>query len=667
MRISTILDQIDLGSIALPKFQRGYVWNREQVRSLMYSLYRKHPVGSLLTWITPAETAQARGDGSLPPGSVKLLLDGQQRITSLYGIVRGKPPLFFDGNEQAFTGLYFNIEDETFEFYAPVKMKDNPLWINVTKLMKMGAGRTIMQLIENQDLSEKLKTYAHRLDRLNAIDQIKDIDLHIDEVTGEDKTVDVVVDIFNRVNSGGTKLSSGDLALAKISAGWPAAREAMKACLNKWRNAGYSFQLDWLLRCVNAVLTGKAPFSALRSTRIQTFQQGLQQTEKLVDTLLNLISARLGLDHDRVLGSRYSIPLLARYMAQCGGHLLNHNERDKFLYWYVHTFLWGRYAGSTETTLNRDLTLIEEIEGASDRLISELQQSRVDLRLQPSDFAGWSQGARFYPLLYMMTRVGKATDWDTGVKLSNHLLGYMNRLELHHIFPKSLLYEHGYERSEANAIANFTFLTKETNLLVFNRDPAEYLEDFINKNPGAVESHWIPMDSSLWKIENYRKFLAARRELLANAANNFLDSLLTGVVPETEVPIPVLEREEIVVPGEVQSEEEERKLQEISEWVVQQGLPEGEYLYELTDTTTGEVMAIIDLAWPDGLQEGYSQPVALLLDEDRETIQVVNQAGYKYFTNTEAFRTYVQSDILAMAEIGQKQIREGKDERATGY
>lgn len=647
MKISTILDQIDLGSIALPKFQRGYVWNREQVRSLMHSLYRKHPVGSLLTWITPAETAQARGDGSLPPGSAKLLLDGQQRITSLYGIVRGKPPLFFDGNEQAFTGLYFNIEDETFEFYASVKMRSNPLWINVTELMKMGAGRAIMQLISNQGLSEKLETYAPRL---NAIDQIKDIDLHIDEVTGEDKTVDVVVDIFNRVNSGGTKLSSGDLALAKISAGWPAARDVMKACLNKWRKAGYGFQLDWLLRCVNAVLTGKAPFSALRSTDTPTFQAGLQQTEKLIDTLLNLISARLGLDHDRVLGSRYSISLLARYIAQRGGHLLNHNERDKLLYWYIHTFLWGRYAGSTETSLNRDLTLIEETEGALDRLIGELQQSRVDLRLQPSDFTGWSQGARFYPLLYMMTRVRKATDWDTGVELSNHLLGYMNRLELHHIFPKSLLYRYGYERSEVNAIANFTFLTKETNLLVSNRDPVEYLEEFINKNPGAVESHWIPMDSSLWKIENYREFLAARRELLANAANNFLYSLLTGVVPETEVTISVLEREEIVVPGAVQSEEEERKLQEISEWVVQQGLPEGEYLYELTDTATGEVMAIIDLAWPDGLQEGYSQPVALLLDEDRETIQVVNQAGYKYFTNTEAFRTYVQSDILAMAE-----------------
>jgi len=81
MQIQTILDQIDLGAMALPEFQRGYVWNREQVRGLMYSLYRKHPVGSLLVWATKTENADARGDQALQAGSVKLLLDGQQRIT----------------------------------------------------------------------------------------------------------------------------------------------------------------------------------------------------------------------------------------------------------------------------------------------------------------------------------------------------------------------------------------------------------------------------------------------------------------------------------------------------------------------------------------------------------------------------------------------------------
>ena len=116
MKISTILDQIDLGSMALPTFQRGYVWNRDQVRGLMRSLYRKHPVGSLLVWVTKTEDAVTRGDGSLAPGSVKLILDGQQRITTLYGMIRRKPPKFFEGNAQAFTGLFFNMEEEAFEF-----------------------------------------------------------------------------------------------------------------------------------------------------------------------------------------------------------------------------------------------------------------------------------------------------------------------------------------------------------------------------------------------------------------------------------------------------------------------------------------------------------------------------------------------------------------------
>src|SRR5947209_10127141 len=74
MKVETILSQIELGAIALPEFQRGYVWNRDQVRGLMDSLYRRHPVGSLLVWVTKTENATARGDGTLAPGSVQLLL-----------------------------------------------------------------------------------------------------------------------------------------------------------------------------------------------------------------------------------------------------------------------------------------------------------------------------------------------------------------------------------------------------------------------------------------------------------------------------------------------------------------------------------------------------------------------------------------------------------------
>lgn len=645
MKISTVLDQIDLGSIALPEFQRGFVWNRNQVRELMQSLYRRYPVGSLLVWVTKTEHADTRGEGVLQPGSVKLLLDGQQRITTLYGIVRGKPPAFFDGNVQAFTGLHFNIEEEVFEFYAPVKMKDNPMWFDVTDIMKIGPGKFINTLTERPEYKTNLTEY---LNRLNSIHTIKEIDLHIEEVTGEDKTVDIVVDVFNKVNSGGTKLSKGDLALAKVCAEWPDARQELKALLKKWEKAGYYFKLEWLLRTVNTIVTESAYFSALNDVDVSIIKEGMKKAEKSVDYLLNLISSRLGLDHDRVLGSRYSFPLLASFFSRRGNYLLDAKETGKLLYWYIHTFLWGRYAGSTESILSKDLNILEDSEDPLDGLIKQLRQLRGDLEVRADDFTGWSIGARFYPLLYMLTRVWKAKDWATGIDLSQSLLGNLSSLQIHHIFPKSKLYEKDYKIDEVNALANFTFLTQETNLRVSNINPEEYLEEFAEKHPGVIESHWIPMDRQLWKYENYRDFLAARRELLAKAANDFMDSLLTGKIPGFEEIVKPKEIRPEIIPGGIENVEEERQLQECNTWVKHNGLPTGEFSYELIDEVTGNLVAILDLAWPDGLQEGFSKPVALLLNESYETFSAANKAGFIYFTDVESFRKYVMHDVLSM-------------------
>lgn len=650
MKIETILDQIDLGAMALPEFQRGYVWNRDQVRGLMYSLYRKHPVGSLLVWVTKTENADARGDQTLTPGSVKLLLDGQQRITSLYGLMRGKPPRFFDGNALAFQGLYFNLEEESFEFYLQSKMKDDPLWLSVTGIFTQGAGLTMQKLLQTPALQAKLPFY---LERINRIDNIKAIDLHMEEVTGEDKTVDVVVDIFNRVNSGGTKLSKGDLTLAKICAEWPDARAEMKKRLDKWRKAGYVFKLDWLLRNINAVTTGKSLFSAMKDIDSATFKSGLESTEMVVDRILNLIASRLGLDHDRVLGSRYSVPLMSRFLQQRGGKLQTQAERDQLLYWYIHTMLWGRYSASTESVLATDLEAITaaNASGPGDalkRIIENLRRERSNLKLNESDFAGSSKGNRFYPLLYMMTRVCHAKDWGGGDELSNHLLGHMQRLEIHHVFPKALLYKHGFAKRQVNAIANFTFLTKETNLEISDADPAVYLPKYDKRNPGAIASHWMPTDPKLWKVENYLEFLAERRKLLAAAANAFLESLLSGAFPAQEQvdDTSFIEKAVAYIPGGIADDDEEEKLVRANKWVVKQGLAEGELDYDLFDTESGQQLAVLDLAWPSGLQEGLTEPVALLIDEDSDVEELASQAGFRFFTSVASLRRYVRQEIL---------------------
>lgn len=652
MKISTILDHIDTGFMALPEFQRGYVWNRDQVRGLFDSMYRRHPVGGLLVWATESKTAAHRGDGELAAGIVKLLLDGQQRITSLYGVVRGQAPKFFDGNAKAFTSLQFHLENEAFEFYQPVKMRDDPLWIDVTKLMQggtVGLGQYVTQLSQSPELAPHMGKYVGRLSQLLGI---LEIDLHIEEVTGADKSLDVVVDIFNRVNSGGTKLSKGDLALAKIAADWPEGRDVMRGKLKTWEASGYRFSMDWLLRSVNTVLTGEARFLYLHEKSAEEVQGALARTSKHIESTLNHISDRLGLDHDQVFFGKYAVPVMVRYLDQRqhrGLGPMGDEERDKLLFWYVQAAMWGRFSGSTESAIDQDLEALEAGDRGLDRLLDQLRLWHGSLRAEPGHFTGWSLGARFYPVLYMLTRMGGARDFGDGNELRKHKLGKESQLEVHHIFPKAQLYKRGFSRAEVNALGNFCFLTQATNLRISDRLPEDYFLEAEGKHSGVLASQWIPADSALWKIERYRDFLEARKELLAKELNRRMEDLLHG---DTRWLAHSAEASEAPTPqfaGGIHSDDEEAELESVNKWVAAQGLSEGTLDYDFADPETGEQRTVFDLAWPTGLQEELSEPVALLLNEDASTISMASQAGFKCFTDSLAFRWYVERDILGGA------------------
>jgi len=209
------------------------------------------------------------------------------------------------------------------------------------------------------------KEMVERLTNLIAIFERKELDFSKNRADGDD--------IFNRVNSGGTKLSKGDLALAKICADWPDARDTMKEKIKKWNGAGYSFNLDWLLRSVNTVLTGEAKFQYLDGKSAEEIQTGLDQATKHIDTCLNLISGRLGLDHDRVFFGRFGVPVMVRYLEQRGGGALGAVERDKLVFWFAQAGMWGRFSGSTESFIDQDLAMLEGPDGSLDKLLDQLR------------------------------------------------------------------------------------------------------------------------------------------------------------------------------------------------------------------------------------------------------------------------------------------------------
>ena len=167
------------------------------------------------------------------------------------------------------------------------------------------------------------------------------------------------------------------------------------------------------------------------------------------------------------------------------------------------------------------------------------------------------------------------------------------------------------------------------------------------------------MDRDLWRGENYREFLAARRQLLADAANRLLEDLLAGHSLHGDTASALAstdlegEPEEVVAATtlvDVAGPQEDDEKLECSYWAEENGLPAPHMDFSHVDEGSGEELAVFDLAWPEGLQPGFSQPVAILLDETREVEEAANRAGYRFFTTVEEFKEYVGKTIFPEPE-----------------
>ena len=635
MKVSEILHDIDLGGIGLPTFQRGYVWNRERVMGLMHSLYQGWPTGGLLIWRTSAEDVALRPSGIAPPSSdISILLDGQQRVTSLYGIIRGKPPAFFDGKADAFTGLYFNLETEEFKFYNRRDMGTLPQWISVTDLFRSDAASIALNAAGATSDPEALKKY---LASANKLDSIKEKDFPVELVIGEDKNTETVVEIFNAVNSGGRTLSRGDLTLARIGSKWSDARSEMQRPLVRWEKSDFKHQnpLDWMLRCIVARVAGEAEVDKLDDQPIDAIKSAVHDTEQAVDALLEATSKYLGMD-GKAHSNKNAFPAMVKYLVNNGGDFPDDAAKARILHWYISTSLRGRHSGPVDTIINQDLADLTE----ADPIAALRERERVRLggerEIMPVDFDAVRANARFYLMRHIMPRVLGAQDWMAPDFTPLSELSPGVDLQWHHIFPRAVLQQRLNIRGEAaNNFGNMALITAEANRAIGKREPSDYLVELKNV-PGALESQWVPTDPELWKLENYELFLEERHRLMADAANELLNSLRDGNLPSVFSG---------TVGNTTDADSEEAILAGLNDFVVARGLPSGELGYEIT-TDTGNLLATLDLAWPNGLQDGLSQPVAVLIDEGAPVLRVANNAGFKVFQEPDEFRNYVLRDIL---------------------
>jgi len=210
MKISTILDKIDETQLFVPAFQREYVWKRDDAKQLLDSLIKQYPTGTMLTWETN-KPPELKGPHKYDEkqGAVRILLDGQQRITTLYMLIRGTIPPYYTAPEISVDtrGLHVNVETLELEYYSQKKMEKDSRWRNITAIFQ--------KTVRAKDIYRELEAKGETVDRkredliddnIQAIQNILDRDFP-EQTIPVKASIREAIDIFYKVNASGVALT----------------------------------------------------------------------------------------------------------------------------------------------------------------------------------------------------------------------------------------------------------------------------------------------------------------------------------------------------------------------------------------------------------------------------------------------------------------------------
>ena len=522
-KISEILLSIENDEYTIPEFQRGYVWNSKQVKSFFRSLYLGYPSGSFLIWKTK-EPSKIRGEQK-DSNSIfhQLILDGQQRLTTIYTIFKGETPEWYEGVSLR-TDLYFNLETEEFEYFMQKKMSNKPEWINVSDFLSKGGVTSFISSFKT--MSEENKNYyMENLEVLNKLGAISSYTYYIKEITITD--IEKVVEIFNLVNKTGTTLNESDLALAIITSNWPQVKDKYRVAIEEYKKYNYNFSFNFFTRCINILTTGRGKFtSEIAEVTEEDFEIAWTKLNKILPHLINILRDNAYIDSSDNYNSLYVLYVLVYYLSKNDLNFESVEEANKAIYWLFTSLLWGRFSGSSESFLEKDINVIKET-NSIDGLIDEMHLYRgSSLSLRPDDFALQGIRSRVYNLFYCAIRAQNAKDWtNPAISLYSKNIGYNNKLQMHHIFPKAFLYKklnssNSIHKAMVNEISNMSFITQQSNMSILDKDPALYLPEIPVEQ---LRKQFVPTDPKYYTIENYEEFLEERRKLLCTGLNKFLD------------------------------------------------------------------------------------------------------------------------------------------------
>lgn len=557
-----LVSSIERGELVLPEMQREYVWTGPQVRDLLDSLYRGYPSGVILAWQTSSEvelsdfaikTDQKSLDNPM------LLLDGQQRLTSLSAVIRGVPVTVKRKNKPI--DILFNLEhpdtlsyasevkelvdeDEQIELESPdlvspdaelmkrvserafvlshKKLARLPNWVSVTEIFKTDGDGDILKKAGITNLDDpKFEKYSQRIQQVR---NIKNYTYRLD-ILEKTLSYDEVTEIFVRVNSKGATLRGSDLALAQITAKWKGSLAIIKEAQEKCFHEGFEFSTGFLVKALISFATAQSEFQIVSSLRLESLQEAWKKTLEGLDYAFDFIKKNVGINHHSLLSSPF-IVITTAYWASLRSFKIPENEIATMRKWLLLANAKGRYSrGSSETFLNQDLASLRDGNGPN-QLLENLEQQVGNLFFTEVELRGKTARSGIFKTMFVAFKHDSAKDWWTGLQISPMAAGKKNQIQHHHIFPKKFMADKIPSGSInfLDDLSNLSFIGANTNNRISDSDPAKYLVPIAEKNPAALRLQQVPTDKHLWQASSFNEFLDERRKLLVNRLNAFIES-----------------------------------------------------------------------------------------------------------------------------------------------
>lgn len=570
--LNSLIQNIDLGTIGLPDIQRPFVWKDTKVRDLFDSLYKGYPVGYFLFWEN-ANIDGVKGIGT----DIKqkfanlLIVDGQQRLTSLYAVLKGQE-VIRENYEKTKIIIAFNPLENKFEV-PDAAIKRNPryyqnisdLWqpnINIFKVIMDFVANLKNHIVVSDELEMKIQEAFMRLKNLeNYPFSVLELSQEIDE--------EQVADVFVRINSEGKTLNQADFILTLMSVFWDEGRTNLENFCRDARlpSTTYATPFNYLIVPKPEQMLRASVGLAFRRARLQyiysilrgkDLDTGLfseerreQQFEKLriaqahtldIQNWHEFIKAlkQAGYNNESFISSNNNI--LYSYVFFLIGRIdykVDLYELKKLIAkWFFMCSITGRYTGSPETAMEMDLAKFRSVENADDfvkelnsivdsQLTSDFWEVTLPMDLATSSFRSPSLFA-YYASLNIHNALGLFSKLQVKELLESGLRANKSALERHHLFPKAWLMRNGVtEQRDYNQIANFALVEWSDNIAISDKEPKIYLPYYRSRFDNDVWQrmyYWHALPEN-WEEMNYQDFLLERRKRIAKVVQKAFEKL----------------------------------------------------------------------------------------------------------------------------------------------